>query len=392
MTTAEPEQPADEPNPDDAQVQFPNHTQKIIVIWVFAVGAFGGLFIKFVPIKGIDVSTFSWWQSLLVGAIGAFLTVFYVAKTDLRKFWNVICVALLAGISGPSVIEAIITPAAPRTSASVANDAAKSASQLQEKAKSSDPSAFQNTVDDTTQKAATSLQLFKVANQAHPEGKKEELAKTEESLKEVLQNLDQAADHSPTKILPAVAQIGNLAKESGADAVASQAQQIISKAQSSDKRAVKEAASAPDVSKDSVKIYFVTPGTLTDSMLSEIQSQISALFPMFSIQPTAHPKRQMEPGVEVVYYNLYDAAAAQKVLEFVKKYTGAGNGTTRLGKTDDGSQPSQIDIHIGPDLAAKWPANPPVAPTAEPPASAMPSVPQASPSDHTTKRKSKRKA
>src|SRR4051812_16338919 len=94
--------------PEQAQVAFPNHSQKVISAWVLAVGAFGGLFVKLVPIKGVDVSTLFWWQSLVAGAVAAFLSVFYVAKTDLRRFWNVICVALLCGISGPTVIEAIV--------------------------------------------------------------------------------------------------------------------------------------------------------------------------------------------------------------------------------------------------------------------------------------------
>lgn len=342
-------------NSDEPVVQFPNRDQKIICLWVLAIGAFGGMFIKWVPINGVDVSKLAWWQSTLIGAVGAFLTVFYVAKTDLRRFWNVLCVALLAGISGPSVIEAIISPSTIKTSASVADDAAKSASQLQETAKSSDPSAFQNTVDDTTQKAATSLQLYKAANKAQPEEKKAELAKAEASLKEVLQNLDATTDHAPLKVLPAVAQIGNLAKQSGADAVASQAQQIIAKAQASDKQAVKEAANAPEVSTNSVKLFFITPDSLTYSRLTQIQAQLATAYPGLNFQPPVHPTREMEAGIEVVYYNDSDASLAQKVLDFIKHYSGAADGRLRQEKTSDLSAPSQIDIHLGPDIATKWP-------------------------------------
>ena len=353
-------------NPDDPLIIFPDARQRWISYWVLSVGAFGGLFIKFVPIKGVDVSTLSWWQSLLVGAIGAFLTVFYVAKTDLRKFWNVICVALLCGISGPSVLEAIVKSPPPASSAAEASAALKSASQLSETAVGTDPAAFQNAVDETAQKAATSLQLFKVASANSPTEKKDELAKTEATLRETLQNLDAAKEQSPRKILPAVARIATLAKESGADSVATQAQQIITAAQSSDKSAVKEAANASDVSHDVTKVFFITPGDLTDSRLQQIQSQISQQFPMVSIQPTVHPKRAMEGGIEVVYYNNGDASLGQQLLDFAKRYTGAREGTSRKGSTSDGSQPSQIDVHLGPDIAAKWPLSPASTATAVP--------------------------
>lgn len=390
LAVPEPNQPDDETNLDDAKVQFPNNSQRIIVFWVLGVGAFGGLFIKYVPIKGIDVSTLSWWQSVLVGAIGAFLSVFYVAKTDLRKFWNVICVALLCGISGPSVLESIVKPTSAGDSAAVAQEAANSAGKLQDTSAGTDPAMFQKAVDDTTKKAATSLQLFKVAAATNPDEKKEQLAKTEEALRETLQNLDAAKEQSPRKILPAVAQIAMLAKESGADSVASQAQQIITNAQNSDKSAVKEAANAPDVSHDATKLYFITPEPLTDSRLQQIQSQIAQNFPMVSIQPTVHPKRTMETGLEVVYYNNADASLAQQLLDLVKRYAGVKEGTTRKGTTSDGSQPSQVDVHLGPDIDAKWPWS--TAAPAVTPAATVGLSPAASPADSAkTRKKSSRR-
>ena len=352
------------PDPEDEggvelNPKFPTKKELLAFGVVLAAGAFGGWFIKLVPFKfADDVSKFSCWQSMLIGAVGAFLTVFYVAKTDLRRFWNVVCVALLCGISGPKVIENIVNPKeASASSAAEAKEAERTSSKLEEKAKGSDPNAFGKTVEDTTQKVVSSLQLFELANQANPERKPKELATTEESLKKVLEDLDKATDHSPRKVLPAVAKIATLAKKSGAEGIANQAEEIITKAQNSDNNSVKEAANAPEVSQDSAKLYFITPDILTDSGLSQIKNQVSALFPTFSIQPTVHPKRSMESGIEVVYYNDADASTAQKLLDYVKSYCGSAGGTTRLGRTSDGSRPSQIDIHLGPDVAGDWPGN-----------------------------------
>src|SRR5207302_7519298 len=99
------------------------------------------------------------------------------------------------------------------------------------------------------------------------------------------------------------------------------------------------------------------PEELTDNMLHGLQNQIRARFPLADIQPAVHPTRQMELGLEVVYYRDIpsDRQIANDLSKVVSDYFQEQRiqpGTVRIVKNsgDQAAPPFQFDIHIGPDL------------------------------------------
>jgi hypothetical protein len=108
--------------------------------------------------------------------------------------------------------------------------------------------------------------------------------------------------------------------------------------------------------------------------------RIKVKYPLADIQSVVHPTRQMDNGLEVVYYRddpPSDRQTATDLETLVADYLG-GQGVTfkrspvAKGHDDRPVPPFNFDIHLGPDIASALLRNP-SAPMALAPQSPAPS-------------------
>jgi len=296
-----------------------------------------------------------------MGVTGAVAAVFLLAKTDTSKLIHCSLIALFSGMAGPYlVIQALSTvvhldpKTSPDTAAAVdsANQAETNAQQLkQASSDTANPSSLFQKIDETTDSTTRYLSLLKNITKADPDQREKLLSQTQESLTNALDNLGSAAPQSPRKVFSALSEVAAAAQDAGADRIAYQAQQIIDKAKTSPEKAVQQAAidSAPH---NASQLYFITPPELTDNSLFYFRNEIQQQFPGWIIQPAVHPVRTIDDGIEVVYYNSADKANAALLGQRAKDYFQAKNVLIRQGSVETtGVQPSQFDLHIGPDIA-----------------------------------------
>ncbi|HEY3897648.1 MAG TPA: hypothetical protein VGM54_03495 [Chthoniobacter sp.] len=85
-------------------VVFPKRSEVFMALLITASGAIGGWFVGAVPLTGLTPANLSWWQRLLVGGVAAGVMVYYVAKSDRRRFWHCLVFAFLCGMIGQPLI------------------------------------------------------------------------------------------------------------------------------------------------------------------------------------------------------------------------------------------------------------------------------------------------
>jgi hypothetical protein len=309
------------------------------------------------------VSASSVWLVICLGSLGAATAVFFLAKTDTSKLIHCSLIAILSGMAGPYLVTKALSTVLSVNPNLVKVDAAitvvKSTTEnlereIQTQTTQTNPQKIIDVFDQTAQAAASYLTVIKGAS-----GKEKEqaLAGTKQQLQDTLKVLDAASAISPKQSLPLLTKVATEAKDAGATEIAQQAQNIIET-----NSAVRAAAETALLSG---KVYFIAPAELTDFALHELHDRIKARFPLADIQPTVHPTRQMNPGVEIVYYRgaLSDRQISDDLSKLVVDYL-KGRGITatnlsvRKGPVEEATPPFQFDIHIGPDIASKLAAKP----------------------------------
>lgn len=294
---------------------------------------------------------------IVFGIIGAVTAVFLLAKTDTSKLIHCSLIALFSGMAGPSfVVKGIKTVTNSDVSeaniaqvVSVAKQATKHGDAVANGIESDGAHAdkFLQQVDDTSQSITSYLKTVNDITKNNPEEKGQLLSKTQQPIQEALNNLNKAMDTSPTKILPLVEKIAATAKEVGAESIGAQAQQILDSNANSSRPELQPGNVA---SRNDTFLYFITPSELTDQMLKPLQSEIEGKFPSFKFQPAVHPKN-MDDGIEVVYYQVSDKSAAEQLQNITKKWAKVNAGQIRLAQRGSGGP--QFDVHIGPNIARK---------------------------------------
>jgi hypothetical protein len=128
------------------------------------------------------------------------------------------------------------------------------------------------------------------------------------------------ASVSPAKVLPAVARVADEAKRAGANDIAVQAQQILDSNKGGPQATEGQQGLGSAISETSSQLYFITPPILTDGALEELKQRIRQKFSPVEIQPAVHPLRQMDDGVEIVYYKSGEDRKATDLLRIVKNH------------------------------------------------------------------------
>jgi hypothetical protein len=341
----------------------------IVVIMLGALGAALGKWGNLAPLGPEpvlpllrDLYAGGFGLRITLGVVGAVAAVFLLARTDTSKLIPCALIALFSGMAGPYlVVKALTTVVSMDTTAienskalnavkDAANSTVKSAdlaAQLATEDKPN-PSALTQATSETTEamaKLATkSFFLIKTLPKSDAE-KKDVIAKTDQPLKDALTAVSKVATVSPDKVLPVVRQVAEDAKSAGADDIATQAQHIIDN----------NSPAPTSLAGSTSKLYFVTPDKLTDVSLLDLQNVIRKKFPSWEPQPAVHPLKPMEAGMEVVYYKSGDDVRADQLFGSVKEYlSGKGisaRGNTRKATSAKGREPSQFDLHLGPDIA-----------------------------------------
>jgi hypothetical protein len=121
--------PAPDTSEEDAEsaadvVAFPQRKEVAMALLIMTMGAFGGWFVGAVPLNGLSTDNLSWWQRLLVGAVAGGVMVYYVAKTDRRRFWHCLFFAFLCGMIGQPLIVSTLKSLLPAGDVSVAGTTA----------------------------------------------------------------------------------------------------------------------------------------------------------------------------------------------------------------------------------------------------------------------------
>jgi hypothetical protein len=303
------------------------------------------------------VAGLPWLLRVFLGSFGAAAAVFVLAKTDTSKLIHCGIIAALSGMAGPYlVIKALSTVVSVNPNlvqiGSAIGIVASSTTTLNNAIQAptaTNPQKIVDVFDQTAQATASYLTALKNA----PENERQRaLADNKGQLAETLKVLGIAASIVPKQSVPLIKKVANAAKEAGVPAVAEEAQKILDT-----NSAVHTAAETAD---NIGKVYFITPGELTDNILHELRDRIRARFPLADLQPAVHPTRRMEPGLEVVYYRdiASDKQIANDLTTVVSDYLKEHNIVAKNisgGKnaSDQTPPPFQFDIHIGPDIAIK---------------------------------------
>jgi len=219
---------------------------------------------------------------------------------------------------------------------------------IQASTAATNPQKFVDVFDQAAQATISYLTALKNA----PENEKQRaLADTKGQFQETLKVLDTAASIVPKQSVPLIEKLATAARQAGAPAVAEEAQKIL------DTNSAVQAAA--ETAENIGKVYFITPGEITDTILHELRDRIRARFPLADIQSVVHPPRPMEPGLEVVYYrdipsDVRIANDLSKVVsDYLKEHKIEANiPRIRKDSTSQAAPPFQFDIHIGPDIAA----------------------------------------
>jgi hypothetical protein len=291
--------------------------------------------------------------------LGATAAVFLLAKTDTSKLIHCGLIAILSGMAGPylvtNALNTVISvkPEEVRIGGAIAvvkSSTDKLRKEIQNQTPNTNPQKIVDIVDQTAQATSTYLAGLKEASKAE---KQQALARTNQQLQETLKVLNTAATVVPKHSLPLISNVLKEAQDAGATDVAQEARKIIET-----NPAVQTAAQNAELSG---KVYFITPAGLTDVKLQDLHNRIKERFPLADIQPPVHPKGQMEPGLEVVYYrdSPSDQQIANDLATLIVEYLRQRSIVTppprvRQGSTDQVPPPFQFDIHIGPDIASKF--------------------------------------
>lgn len=312
------------------------------------------------------VATLNWFLRIFLGSFGAAATVFVVAKTDQTKLIHCGIISALAGMAGPYlVIKALGTVANVNPNlvqigsaiSIVQSTTAKLSSTIQAPTTATNPQKIVDVFDQAAQATTSYLTTLKNA----PENEKQRaLADTKGQFQETLKVLDAAASIVPKQSVPLIQKLATAAREAGAPAVAEEAQKIL------DTNSAVQAAA--ETAENIGKVYFITPGELTDDKLPELRDRIRKRFSLADIQPAVHPTRQITPGLEIVYYRDLPSdkqnadALGQVVIEYLKDHQIAASiPRIRKDSSNQPTPPFQFDIHIGPDVASGLVAKQPAA-------------------------------
>jgi F0F1-type ATP synthase delta subunit len=303
------------------------------------------------------VANLNWFLRIFLGMFGAAATVFVVARTDKTKLIHCGIIAALAGMAGPYlVIKALSTVVSVNPNlvqigsaiGIVESATTKLNDTIQTPTAGTNPQKIVDAFDQAAQATTSYLTTLKNA----PENEKQRaLADTKNQFQETLKVLDTAASIVPKQSVPLIQKLATAAREAGAPAVAEEAQKIL------DTNTAVQAAA--ETAENIGKVYFITPGELTDNTLHELQDRIRKRFSLADIQPAVHPTRQIAPGLEIVYYRYLPSdrqnadALGQVVIEYLKDHqVGASSPRIRKYSASQATPPFQFDIHIGPDIAA----------------------------------------
>ena len=101
-------------------VVFPRWSEVFMAVLIMGAGAFGGWFVGAVPLNGLSQGNLLWWQRLLVGGVAAGVMVYYVAKSDRRRFWHCLFFAFLCGMIGQPLIINTINGLLPGSASAIA--------------------------------------------------------------------------------------------------------------------------------------------------------------------------------------------------------------------------------------------------------------------------------
>ncbi len=325
---------------------------------------------------GIGAAVASWWHlsigeaefaaaaaslpvllQIFLGSLGATAAVFLLAKTDTSKLIHCGLIAVLSGMAGPYLVTKALStvisvkPEQVRVGgiAVVKSSTDKLRKEIENQTSNTNPQKIVDVVDQTAQATSSYLAALK---EAPKDQKQRDLAGTKQQLQETLTVLNTAAAVVPKQSLPLISNVLKQAQEAGATDVAQEAQKIIDT-----NPAVQAAVKNAELSG---KVFFIAPQRLTDVALQGLHARIKERFPLADIQPAVHPTRQMDPGLEVVYYrnqplDQQNATILTKLVAdyFQEQKVGVASPKVRQGSTDQVPPPLQFDIHIGPDIASK---------------------------------------
>jgi hypothetical protein len=358
----------------------------IAIRWHIQIG--GGPLLD--AIDGSDV-----FLQIALAVAGACAAVFLLAKTDTTKLIHCAMIALFSGIAGPYLVtralQVVVTDLKPGDVKAKVNAANVIATQASENAKEvkaitdqkpDNPQTLVQAVGKATDATKSYLSVIRTLPK---EEKEKSLAKNKDSINEALDAISSAAPQV-TQSFPQIKEVAEEARNIAAEVKNPDARGIADKAQriitNNAAEGSKPAAQAAAQNMLKSPLYLITPPTVTDNSLVDLQQQILQKFPWLQFESSVHPSKRMEGGIEVVYYKLGEEQKADELLRFVSEYFGKKGfrATTSKNKQPEekAGESSQFDIHLGPGIAealAKQRASPApensVSPTPSP-ASASP--------------------
>ncbi len=298
---------------------------------------------------------------IALGIAGACAAVFLLAKTDTNDLIHCAMIALFSGIAGPylvvrglQVVISDLKPGDVKAKTTAANVMAGQTAEVAKEVKAIADKKPDNpgTLVQAIGKATESTKSYLSVIQSLPKEEKERsLAENKDQMGKALDAIGSAAPQV-TESFPQIKEVADQARNAGAKDIAEKAQQILSSNATENSKPAAQAAA-----KNALKspLYFITPPTLTDASLGELQQQVLQKFPSLQFQSSVHPSKRMDEGVEVVYYKTGEDQQANDLLHFVGEYLSKKGihvrSSSSKGTTDKSTEPSQFDIHLGPDIA-----------------------------------------
>ena len=334
-------------------VVFPRWSEVFMALLIMGAGAFGGWFVGAVPMNGLSQGNLAWWQHLLVGGLAAGVMVYYVAKSDRRRFWHCIFFAFLCGMIGQPLIINTLNSLLPGSSSAIAT----STEALQQSSNAVAVAVGQQSATQTTaslqQVEASAQKLMGAAKAAKTP---EEKAKATQALSATLTQLGDTLPSTPEEArVDMIKTMTNLATNAYANL--------------DDKAALRTFEAIRPWSDGEARNAKVQEA----AELSKVQlARMLGLFPAVTIQaetgsnPEALGKIKQAlveagyqvPGVEnggaasgkeakLLYFTSGDQVDAENVVNILQKYL--KGLTSMLSTTSTATRPRQYQLQVGRD-------------------------------------------
>jgi len=330
-----------------------------MAFFIMVAGAIGGWFVGAVPLEGLSPHNLNWWQRLLVGAVAGAVMVFYVAKTDRRRFWHCLFFSFLCGMIGQPLLINTLKSLLPGAGPSVTTtaDALQQSSDAvavavgQQSADQTNASLQQ--VEDSAQKL---IGAAKVAQ--NPDDKSKATEALTSAVSKLGDSLPQAPEEARAQMIKTLTNLTTKAYTNLGESAAVKAFEAIRPLADHESENPEIRAAAESAKTQLARMLGIEPEVAIHAetganpevlgKLKQILTTAGYKVPSVDFAGAAHGKE-----AKLIYYTSGDEVDAENVVQILHQYLGSISAVLSTSETK--TRPRQYQLQIGREASAGAP-------------------------------------